>query len=266
MDILTHTISGVAIGTVISSFSKKGIKEQLNIILISGFAGAFPDIDAISLWSQFDSVFGSIFNLDYKGKVIYSEKFWYSHHAFFHSITASVLFPLIFSFLFFTLNRKKANFFQYMEYMRSNYLLILGFALGFLIHILEDMPTPSSSWGGVNLFWPLEQYIGGYGKIWWWNNYDIFLITLMTIFINIILITYSKFKEVNIWKLTTSVFIGGLIISLLQINTRIFSYKYNNKVDYITLEQKSKDEQKRILGEKIFMMMEKLDNIIPLYF
>ena len=67
MDILTHTLSGVAIGTVVSSFSNRGILDKVTIVLISGFAGALPDFDAISLWSGFDSTIGSFFNLPIGG-------------------------------------------------------------------------------------------------------------------------------------------------------------------------------------------------------
>jgi hypothetical protein len=45
------------------------------------------------------SSFGQWFNLSHSGRVIYGEKFWYSHHAFFHSIVASLLLAFAFSFL-----------------------------------------------------------------------------------------------------------------------------------------------------------------------
>ena len=60
MDIITHTLSGVATGTVVMSFSPKGYKAKLGILSISGFGAALPDLDAISLWSRFDNLFGRV--------------------------------------------------------------------------------------------------------------------------------------------------------------------------------------------------------------
>ena len=95
MDILTHTLSGVAIGTVITSFSNNGFRKKTGIILCAGFGAALPDFDAISLWSGFDSTIGKLFGL-ISGKEIYFSKLWYSHHAFMHSIFASLIFAMLF--------------------------------------------------------------------------------------------------------------------------------------------------------------------------
>jgi inner membrane protein len=44
MDIFSHTLSGIAIGTVVQSYSDSGVKGKLKIVLISGFAGALPEL------------------------------------------------------------------------------------------------------------------------------------------------------------------------------------------------------------------------------
>jgi len=62
--------------------------------------------------------------------------------------------------------------------IHKNKLLLIGFFLGFLVHLIEDIPTPASTWGGVNFFYPSKLYIRGIGVIWWWSNYDIFLIVV----------------------------------------------------------------------------------------
>ncbi|GHS99442.1 hypothetical protein FACS189421_09900 [Bacteroidia bacterium] len=86
MDILTHICSGIAGATVIAAFVYKHPVKRLKVLAAGAIGGAFPDIDTISMWSRFDSTFGRLLGLSHTGKVIYGEKYWYSHHAFFHSI------------------------------------------------------------------------------------------------------------------------------------------------------------------------------------
>lgn len=269
MDILTHTLSGIAIGTVLSSFTNSGFKEKLKIILISGFAGMLPDFDAISLWSGFDSTIGDLFNLSYSGKEIYSGKLWYSHHAFLHSLLAGILITGLIGLLFSIIDNKSLNlrFFKIVDSMRKNGLILIGFLLGFLIHLIEDMPTPASSWGGVNLFWPSKSYIGGSGNIWWWNNYDIFLIVICVIFLNLTLILIKRYVKIDIRKITVAVFFIGFIVAFVQIKTRNFDFAYSGHTNrYQEFENKSKQIQKEILGDKLYGVMKKFDNNLKIYF
>jgi len=262
LDILTHTLSGIAGGTMVTSFSGKGAREKFKILCFSGLGGAFPDIDAISLWSKFDNVFGKFFGLNYSGEVIYFSKFWYSHHGFFHSIVASVLFALLFGFLFHLTQikfvvRKQHNLLKSLE---NNLPILLGFILGFIIHLFEDMPTPSCYWGGVRLFFPFEIYVGGTGKIWWWNNYDIFLIILSTIFINSLFVVFKRIIRFDIRKLTISVFIISLLVCVFQIKTRNYNFNYTGQTsNFQQYETKSKEIQRQILGERVFTFMSSFD-------
>ncbi|MBC7485616.1 MAG: metal-dependent hydrolase [Cytophagaceae bacterium] len=91
MDIITHGLSGVAVGKVAASFTGKGVKNKMTIVLLSGLAAILPDFDALSLWSKFDATIGKLFNLQHSGKGIYFSKFWYSHHGFLHSLVAASL-------------------------------------------------------------------------------------------------------------------------------------------------------------------------------
>ena len=98
MDILTHTLSGLATATVVASFSDRSPVGKGFILLAGAIGGAFPDIDAISMWSKFDETFGTWFNLPFTGREIYSMKLWYSHHSFFHSLPGAVLMSTVFTF------------------------------------------------------------------------------------------------------------------------------------------------------------------------
>lgn len=250
MDILTHSLSGVAVGTVISSFSKNGTKEKLGIIALSSFGAALPDLDAISLWSGFDNSIGKLFSLSHTGKEIYSSKFWYSHHGFMHSAFAGILFSL---FIFIVLH--------FIKFKKQNSILIVtGFFIGFLFHLFEDMPTPTSAWGGVNLFWPSKSYIGGTGDIWWWNNYDIFLIVLISTVINGLILMFSKYLKSKTRIFTISIFIVALVFCFIQIKTRDCNFnKLEQSSGFKRCEEKSKEIQKQVLGNKLFDLMEKFD-------
>lgn len=265
MDILTHTLSGIAVGTVISTYSSGSFIQKLKIVLLSGFAGALPDIDAISHWSGFDSTIGALFNLPDTGRDIYSAKYWYSHHAFMHSLFASLLFAGLIGLVAHILQKKSKR--NWKTTFHQNRLLLLGFILGFSIHLLEDMPTPAASWGGVNFFWPSSSYIGGTGDIWWWNNYDIFLIVVIVIFLNLSLAGVYRIWKFNLRKSTTLVFLLGFSAALFQIKTREFDFAYSGSTSrYQEFEVKSKEIQKELLGDDLFELMEKLDNSLSIYF
>ena len=269
MDIITHTLSGVAISTVVVGFSGKGFKEKLGIISISGNGAALPDLDAISLWSRFDSTFGRLFNLEHSGRDIYFSKLWYSHHAFLHSVLAAIIIAFligVLSYLIF-LRQKPKSFSGLITNLKREKLILLAFVSGFIIHLIEDMPTPSGVWGGVNLFWPLHKYLGGSGDTWWWNNYDIFLIVTSIIVINLILGLLKPLKRLNPKMLTSGILILGFILGLIQVKTRDFDFNYTgHTLRYDEYELKSKELQKKILGQNVYGLMEKFDNKIPLNF
>lgn len=266
MDLISHTLTGVAVGTVASTFSTKDFKSRTAIVLTGGFGGALPDIDAISLWSKFDATFGKWFNLSHSGKEIYSAKFWYSHHAAMHSLLAPILFSLLVIGLV-AFVKKYKSWAEIKAHFRSHKLYYLAFCFGFFFHLLEDMPTPASAWDGVALFFPSEKYIGGFGKIWWWNNYDIFLIIVVVIFFNLMLNTMRN----SLYKIKTKAVVGifclGVMLSIYQMNTRPVDFSYTGHTSqYNHFEQQSKEIQKDILGDRLYETMVKVDNWIPLYF
>ena len=269
MDILTHALSGFAFGTVISGLSKCKFKHQIGVITFGGFGGVLPDIDAISLWSRFDSTFGRLFNLSNLGKDIYSLKFWYSHHGFMHSIIACLLIGLLLGFMIHLIKTrfKTVGLKDIVNSFKDNKLYLISFIAGFLFHLLGDLPTPSSSWDGINMFWPSKTYIGGTGEIWWWNNYDIFLLILSVIILNLIVIFFGRLMKKSIFKITLTILLLGFVLIIYQIKTRSFDFNYKgHTTKYEFYEQKSKDIQKQILGTKLYGFMVKLDNKMKINF
>ncbi len=266
MDILTHTLSGIAIGTVISGFSGNGFTAKYKVIVFSAIGGALPDIDAISLWSGFDKTFGKVFGLSHSGKDIYVSKFWYSHHGFFHSLLASLILAFVIGLIFYAIQKRSTNR-RLWDSLKVNVLILTGFISGFIIHLLEDMPTPIGAWGGVRLLWPSKLYFGGTGDIWWWNNYDIFLIVASCILMNGLILIVNRGIHVDISKLTILVFVLASVLCIIQIKTRGYNFNYTGTGNkYQQYELKSKEIQRRILGNKVSGFMEQFDRRMPFNF
>lgn len=266
MDILTHALSGVAVATVVANYNKTSALRKAKILLVGAVGGALPDIDAISMWSKFDHTFGTLFNLPHSGRVIYGSKFWYSHHAFFHSLIGSLILAIIFFLILFLIKRRKKSP-TLAAFCKKDSVFFIAFLLGYWAHLAGDLPTPSSVWGGIGFLWPSPEYIGGYGKIWWWNNYDIFLLIVCCIVINLVVPAVSKYIRSKSRVFTLSVATVTLLLILVQINTRHYDYSYTgHSSDYAKMEQKSKEEQKRILGKKIYYYMDKFDKKLKINF
>ena len=256
MDILTHTFSGFACGTVVASLHQGSLFDKVGIVLAGSIGGCLPDLDAISLWSGFDQYIGSVLSLP-SGREIYFGKFWYSHHCFMHSLAALIFLGVIY-FLLRICSRPAGSVF-------SGYHLysVLGFSFGYLMHLLEDLPTPSGSWGGINLFWPLTKYYGGTGEIWWWNNYDIFLIVVTVCLINAVLMLLpNQFNKVK-RLLPICVLVCGITLSVFQIKSRNFDF---NASSFTEKEHISLEKQKLILGNRLFEVMRLVDKAVMLNF
>lgn len=266
MDIISHTLTGTAVGTVLATFSNATWKKKALIILAGSFGGALPDFDAISLWSKFDSTIGALLNLTHSGKQIYFGKLWYSHHAAFHSILTPLFFIFI-SILTSTIKKRHFNLSKIKASVVTKKHSYLAFFFGFLFHLLEDMPTPASVWGGVNLFFPSSNYIGGFGNIWWWNNYDLVLIIVSVIVLNLLINSVPKYYYTIKKKLSISVFILAMSAFMFQIKTRPIDFSYTgHSTNYNTYEAQSKQIQKDILGDKLYNFMMSIDNKMPLNF
>ncbi|QZT35655.1 metal-dependent hydrolase [Halosquirtibacter xylanolyticus] len=269
MDILTHTLSGIAVGTVAASFSNNSFKKKLLIVVFAAFAGALPDVDAISLWSHFDGILGKLFHLSHSGRDIYSAKFWYSHHAFMHSFMAAILFGgivVILKYLW-TSQGRNLRLKSLVDAFRKDIVLFVAFVSAYTLHLLEDMVTPAASWGGVNFFFPMASYTGGTGDIWWWNNYDVFLIVVGVILFNIVVLVSQRFVRFSAYKFTLTLFTLGFALALFQIHSRDIDYAYSGHCNnYQELEAYSKAQQKEILGDKTFRFMVWFDGKLKVYF
>ena len=270
MDILTHTLSGVAIATVSSAFVQTTPLRKAKILAVGALGGFWPDIDAVSMWSKFDATFGQWFDLPYTGRQIYGMKLWYSHHAFFHSLPASFLFGfLLFMliYLFWRIFSNKDKRLSFKVFSRRHIIYPVTFVLGYWMHLMGDLPTPSSVWGVIALFWPLDESVGGRGDIWWWNNYDIFLLVVLCIVINLFVPVASGYLRSRKREFTVECFALILSVIIVQCVLREHDYSYTGSTArYAEMEENSKKEQQRILGKRLYRYMEWFDRKMPFYF
>lgn len=269
MDILTHITSGIAFGTVAAGFSKGSFKDNAILLALGGIGAALPDLDAISLWSKFDSTLGSFFGLEHPGRFIYSATFWYSHHGFLHSLVAGLLWGCLLGLGLYLIKNHFWNLSVngLFKSVKAKRWWLISFMAGYFLHLLEDLPTPGGSWHGINLLWPSSAYTGGTGQIWWWNNYDLFLIVLGIILLNLLLLLLCKLIKIQAGKLTVLIFLAGFMAITIQISTRHFNFNYTGPVNhYREYEAKSKQIQKEILGEQLFRWMTTLDNTMKINF
>jgi len=253
MDILIHTLSGAAVASAVACLVKDNLSSRFKLILLGCFAGALPDIDALSMWSGFDSSFRIWFNLNESGSDIYRGIHWYSHHAFLHSFLASILIPSTPIFIYSIYKRKKPN--------RKALLHLLVFTFSFNAHLLGDLPTPKGSWNGIAFFYPSDRYIGGYGHTWWWNNYDIFILMLVSVLINTI--SFFIIRRKNYFGIITVAV--TLALCLVQFSRRDFDFN-SKEITSLQKSEKSLELQRKFLGYRLFNVMQKFDEKLPVHF
>ena len=261
MDILTHIVSGIAVSGVVAAFAKPKKLPTRRYVTAGILGGAFPDIDAFSLWSRFDATAGKWLGLSHTGNEIYYGNFWYSHHALSHSIIAIVFAGFLLGcmdFLYHRIRWQQND--SWGHFFNTNILVYLAFVLGGLAHLACDLLTPASVWGGIQMFWPYTDYVGGWGKIWWWNNYDIFLIISAGALLNLLMVSVSEhlFFRARVITIVITLFVFAGVWR--QASTRTTDYAYSGHTrQYQLLENKSKKEQQRILAPRLYYIMEKVD-------
>ncbi|MCB0762275.1 MAG: metal-dependent hydrolase [Flavobacteriales bacterium] len=260
MDILIHGASGLLAGSVaVHASQARGVKRKLWILFTGLLAGVLPDLDVLSMWSGFDGTFGKWFGLQESGREIFRGKHWYSHHGFSHSIVCAALLSVS------ILGIRQMVFRNNKGTARMYALTFFG---GYMAHLLGDLPTPPGAWGGIRLFYPLDQYVGGFAWTFWWNNYDVFLLILSGIAVNLLLLVVRKRLTVlQNWKWAGAVVALTFALCTFQLATRGEPFIYERHTgQYANQEQRSLDIQRSILGERLYKAMWWFDQRVPLNF
>lgn len=255
MDIASHTVSGLAAASALLPLVIRKRWHAPFILLSGALGGAWPDLDAISQWGGYDSTIGKWFGLELSGRDIYFNNLWYSHHGVTHSLFGMVCFTGLFLLIMRACMPKRKR--------RWNWAFALPFALAYFMHLLEDMPTPGSVWEGIMLWFPFRPWVGGTGDIFWWNNYDIFLLFAGCFVVNVCIAVVGtwvpRFKR---WRLTLVVFGAMLVWSSAQVQRRNFNFDYveYNRMDYRMKHWYSLEIQRQMLGESGFERMQAFDD------
>jgi inner membrane protein len=268
MDIFTHTLSGIAAASAIAAFSSRPPKDKFMMICCGAAGALLPDLDAVTRWSGFDTVIGKALDLGETGRTIYSGHHWYSHHHFMHSLAAAALFTLAGASMGYYYCRRRSRCRSASTFILGRNGFLLSFFFGYLMHLLGDLPTPDSVWKGIRLYWPLATPVGGYGYIWWWNNYDILLIFLLGGAVSGGVTLANHFlKRRSLRFIPALLFLSMVGAGAFQISHRpnIFS-SAGNPASYAVKEQQSQLTQRKILGEKLYTMMNTVDRKIPIPF
>lgn len=265
MDIFTHVVAGALAGGCVALMIR-GAPARVGAALSWGALGGFlPDIDAASRVPGFDATLGRAFGLA-PGEVVYAGGEWYSHHHFTHSLVAALAAALLVAGL---LGLERLVFGPTSDGRRVVRIGMAPAALlaGYLLHLAGDLVTPASVWGGIQLLWPLEPMVGGWGWCWWFNNYDIFLVQVLGLGLLGLVSLLPRTRPV-LARLLPAVLLASVLATctaLLQLRQQDYAYE-GHASDYQGLEEASLDEQRRLLPPDLADLMISFDQSMPLPF
>jgi inner membrane protein len=264
MDILTHTLSGVAVAGAVAALTAKPLWKKTLVLCCGAMGAVLPDIDTITLWSRFDSVIGQRLGLPQAGHTIYFSNYWYSHHNWTHSLAAGAFFTLLIGLLIYLWARFVSKTPSFSTLRKTKGCYLLAFFLGYGMHLLGDLPTPGHTWHGIKLFWPLLTPIGGTAHLWWWNNYDIFILfAACCAAIAGLLVLFQIFKKPFLTYLPLVICLLTIGLALYQIAHRPVRFNHAN---HAANEKQSLIIQKKILGDSLYRAMVALDQQLKIHF
>jgi hypothetical protein len=220
-------------------------------------AGAlFADIDSLSVWPWERWLGFPLFDPDAAAQVYASHR-WYAHQAFSHSLLGMFLITLSFwvasSGLHSRLFHRAPRFGSSFAYLAPYWA---GWGIGYVLHLAEDLFTPAGPWGGIALAFPSDQYIGGWGWVWWWNNYDIQLILLAAFAVHALMIFWSPVGKKGVRLFPVFVMLLASTWIGLQIHRRHYDF---NRLNFTANEQFSHRFAQDALGENLYQAFYALD-------
>ena len=265
MDIFTHMVAGGLAGGC-AALMIRGAPARLMVAVGWGALGGFlPDIDAVSRVPGFDATLGRLFGLQ-PGGIVYTGSEWYSHHHFTHSLAAALGAALLVAGL---MGLERMVLGAGHDNARAVKILMGPVALmaGYLAHLAGDLVTPASAWGGVQLLWPLDTMVGGWGWCWWFNNYDIFLVQLAGLALMGLASLAPRTRPVLARVLPAMVLAVSILGAVILLQLRQHDYAYSGEApDYWALEEASLREQQRLLPPDLYGLLTSLDAVMPLPF
>ncbi|MDX1906617.1 MAG: metal-dependent hydrolase [Bacteroidia bacterium] len=262
MDIVNNIVAGCLGASFIASATPARPARQIKIILSGIIGGIFPDIDGLSLMTSADSWCRTLLGIS--GENLYFGHHALSHLGFFHSLMGLVVCTLgaglLTSWIYFQPMRHAASFVAAFRYLL---VYIVAFGLGYVLHLAGDLAGPAGIWGGVRLFFPYEAYVGGWGHLWWWNNYDIFLILAFACILNLGFMLRYRAGSRLLARVSALTVCLALILAVVQVVHRGEAF---NEGSFSYREEYSRQVQQQILGPGLYHWMEELDYRLPVLF
>lgn len=233
-----------------------------------GVGAALPDVDTITLWHRFDNVIGAFLDLSARGKDIYFGNHWYSHHNASHSLAAGAAMALLLALFLYLAQGFSFWRTSSFDLRKSTKWYSLALFAGYTMHLMGDLPTPGYIWEGIKLLWPLPTAMGGTGHLWWWNNYDIFLLFLTADTVIAVWIAWSHIFKKPVFKyFPATIFALAMLTSVYQITHRPIDFKYGEQTaTHAQKEKQSHAIQKRILGDRLYEIMLDFDKRLKIPF
>lgn len=263
MDVITQTLGGLCVASGIAGMCRCRPAQRVKIILMGAIGGAFPDLDTMTIWPSFDQTLGKWLGVENSVDLYFGHE-WLSHQGFFHSLLGAILFTLLLwyvsGWLYAKGMRQAPSIPSAMGYLAPYFL---AFSSAYVLHLIGDLFTPAGPWGGIRLFYPLDVYVGGLGTVWWWNNYDIVLILVLGLIINIgCLLTFSMLSTAGKYA-PIAIFTSCVLLCGYQFSNRNFDF---NQPGYTPREAASHHIQTQILAPDVYHFMVKVDHELPVYF
>ncbi|TAE50365.1 MAG: metal-dependent hydrolase [Bacteroidetes bacterium] len=264
VDAIINLTAGVAVATTVAAQHACRPAQRIKILVSGAIGGLFPDIDSFSVWPVLFGEWGFWQHAAPAGADIYFGKSWYSHLAFMHSLLGLFLstgaMALLFSMLHTHVFRRSPNMISALMYLGP---YTIAFALAYLLHLAGDLISPSGIWGGMALFFPAKQYVGGWGLVWWWNNYDLLVILLLCIVFNLAMTFGLPMRSEASQRPPVFMFCLALLWISLQISRRETDFNGQN---FVTNETLSHEFQESVLGAPVYHQMRKVDEALPFGF
>jgi membrane-bound metal-dependent hydrolase YbcI (DUF457 family) len=247
MDSLTHFFSSVIVGSVFATLQKRERRNGITTITFGVIGGIAPDIDSLS-----DLPFVKYMNDNpsiYQNPELKTVSLpWFSHHHFFHSLVGGIFISVLFVSLFFFLSRHFLDRDDKKPSIKSTMIYLFSMLCSYFIHLVFDFITPPGIAGGMMLLWPLSKLFGGTGNVWWFHNYDIILILLVSSLVCIFVV----FKErQHRFRKMIPILSVTIVLLTIQIHRRDFVYNPTKGAEFSDCERHAIDFQRHTFGHQI---------------
>jgi hypothetical protein len=236
LHLVSHFGSGFVFGSVLAPFVSRRLGVPLlHLPTIIAVGTVLPDIDGVSVF----------FN-----HAVYYNQSWYSHHGCLHSLFGIIPCSLLFGLIITRVGKNNTLYRFPIHFL----LVFAALYIGNIVHLAEDLPTPSGPWGGLMIWWPFTlQRFGGWSHIWWLNEY------LMAVSILGLLSSFTLLRMMTAWPTRANqisvILIASDVILLVCLVRFVIVSRYITPLQW-------QEYQKGLLGESFYTYIRSLNDML----